>query len=52
MHLQVFKHFQLTRDMKKNLSPEESARMASRVLAACLSVPLPSQHPEFDRYST
>merc|ERR1740128_889190 len=46
----VFKHFQLTRDMKKNLSPEESARMASRVLAACLSVPLPSQHPEFDRF--
>jgi len=46
----VFKHFQLTREMKKNLSAEELAKMASRVLAACLCVPLPSQHPEFDRF--
>lgn len=46
----VFKHFQLTREMKKNISQEELARMASRVLAACLCVPLPSQHPEFDRF--
>merc|ERR1719347_1361015 len=36
--------------MKKNLSTEELAKMASRVLAACLCVPLPSQHPEFDRF--
>lgn len=41
----VFKHFQLTRDMKKNLSAEELGRMASRVLVACMSVPIPSQHP-------
>merc|ERR1719427_2330393 len=46
----VFKHFQLTREMKKNISGEELAKMASRVLAACLCVPLPSQHPEFDRF--
>ncbi len=46
----VFKHFQLTREMKKNISAEELARMASRVLAACLCAPLPSQHPEFDRF--
>merc|ERR1712128_248997 len=46
----VFKHFQLTREMKKNISMEELAKMASRVLAACLCVPLPSQHPEFDRF--
>ena len=46
----VFKHFQLTREMKKNISQEELAKMASRVLAACLCVPLPSQHPEFDRF--
>merc|ERR1719495_2200581 len=46
----VFKHFQLTREMKKNISAEELAKMASRVLAACLCVPLPSQHPEFDRF--
>ena len=46
----VFKNFQLTREMKKNISTEELAKMASRVLAACLCVPLPSQHPEFDRF--
>merc|ERR1719210_1051198 len=46
----VFKHFQLTREMKKNISGEELARMASRVVGACLCVPLPSQHPEFDRF--
>ena len=48
----VFKHFQLTREMKKNISADELARMASRVLAACLCAPLPSQHPEFDRWGT
>ena len=52
LFLQVFKHFQLTREMKKNLSADELARMASKVLAACLCVPLPSQHPEFDRWET
>ena len=46
----VFKHFQLTREMKKNISGEELGRMASRVVGACLCVPLPSQHPEFDRF--
>jgi len=46
----VFKHFQLTRDMKRNISSDELAKMASRVLAAVLCVPLPSQHPEFDRF--
>jgi len=46
----VFKHFQLTRDMKKNISAEEQGKMASRVLAACLAVPIPSHHPEFDKF--
>jgi hypothetical protein len=32
----VFMHFQLTREMKKNISTEEQAYMTSRVLAACL----------------
>ena len=45
----VFKHFQLTREMKKSITGEELAKMASRVVAAVLCVPLPSQHPEFDR---
>ena len=46
----VFKRFQLTREIKKNVSQEEVAKTASRVLAARLCVPLPSQHPEFDRF--
>ena len=46
----IFKHFQLTREMKKNTSTEELAKMASRVLVACLAVPIPSQHPEFDKF--
>ena len=39
----MFKHFQLTREMKRNISSDELAKMASRVLAAVLCVPLPSQ---------
>ena len=46
----IFKHFQLTREMKKSLSADELGRMASRVLTACLAVPIPSQHPEFDKF--
>eukprot|EP00088_Acartia_fossae_P002760 TRINITY_DN1113_c0_g1_i1.p1 TRINITY_DN1113_c0_g1~~TRINITY_DN1113_c0_g1_i1.p1 ORF type:complete len:1134 (-),score=468.42 TRINITY_DN1113_c0_g1_i1:209-3610(-) len=46
----VFKHFQLVREMKKHLSLDDMARMANKVLAACLCVPLPSHHPEFDRF--
>ena len=41
---------QLTREMKKSLSADELGRMASRVLTACLAVPIPSQHPEFDKF--
>jgi len=46
----VLKHFQLTREMKKNLSAEETGKMASRVLAACLAVPIPSQRADFDKF--
>ena len=46
----VSKHFQLTREMKRNISPDELGKMASRVLVACLAVPIPSQHPDFDKF--
>ncbi|CAG4932095.1 unnamed protein product [Colias eurytheme] len=36
--------------MKKNITQEELQKMACRVLVAVLSVPLPSLHPEFDRF--
>ncbi|XP_073969168.1 eukaryotic translation initiation factor 3 subunit a isoform X2 [Rhodnius prolixus] len=46
----LFKLFLLSKDMKKNITPEELQRMACCVLLATLSIPLPSAHPEFDRF--
>ncbi|XP_073948086.1 eukaryotic translation initiation factor 3 subunit a isoform X2 [Choristoneura fumiferana] len=46
----LLKLFQLSREMKKNITQEELQKMACRVLVAVLSVPLPSLHPEFDRF--
>ncbi|XP_026680344.1 eukaryotic translation initiation factor 3 subunit A-like [Diaphorina citri] len=46
----LFKLFTLNKEMKKNITQEELQRMASLVLLATLSVPLPSAHPEFDRF--
>lgn len=46
----LLKLFQLTRDLKKNITAEETQRMATHVLVATLAVPLPSAHPEFDRF--
>lgn len=46
----LLKLFQLTREMKKNITMDELQRMASHVLVATLSIPLPSAHPEFDRF--
>uniref|UniRef100_A0A1A9W6N0 Eukaryotic translation initiation factor 3 subunit A n=1 Tax=Glossina brevipalpis TaxID=37001 RepID=A0A1A9W6N0_9MUSC len=46
----LLKLFQLTRELKKNLTKEDMQRMASHVLIATLSIPLPSAHPEFDRF--
>lgn len=47
----LLKLFQLTRELKKNLTEEDKQRMASHVLIATLSIPLPSAHPEFDRFT-
>lgn len=46
----LFKLFQLSKEMKKNITQEELQRMACRVLIATLGIPLPSAHPEFDRF--
>lgn len=42
--------FQLSRESKKTFSGEEIQRMASHVLVATLAIPLPSAHPEYDRF--
>ncbi|XP_060527772.1 eukaryotic translation initiation factor 3 subunit A [Cylas formicarius] len=46
----LFKLLQLSKEMKKNITHEELQRMACRVLLATLAIPLPSAHPEFDRF--
>lgn len=46
----LFKLFQLNKEMKKNITQEDLQKMASRVLLATLAIPLPSAHPEFDRF--
>lgn len=46
----LLKFFQLSREMKKNITNDELTRLASHVLIATLSIPLPSAHPEFDRF--
>lgn len=46
----LMKLFQLTREMKKNITSDELQKMASHVLVATLAIPLPSAHPEFDRF--
>ena len=42
--------FQLSRDLKKTITSEEIQRLASHVLIATLAIPLPSAHPEYDRF--
>ncbi|KAL1498328.1 hypothetical protein ABEB36_009141 [Hypothenemus hampei] len=46
----LFKLLQLSKEMKKNITQEELQKMACRVLIATLAIPLPSAHPEFDRF--
>lgn len=46
----LLRNFQLFRDLKKAISDDELQRMASHVLVAALAVPLPSAHPEYDRF--
>jgi translation initiation factor 3 subunit A len=42
--------FQLSRELRKTITPDELQRMASHVLVATLAIPLPSAHPEYDRF--
>ena len=44
------KLFQLSKSLMKNITAEELQDLATRVLVATLAIPLPSAHPEFDRF--
>ncbi|KAF2355103.1 Eukaryotic translation initiation factor 3 subunit A [Trinorchestia longiramus] len=46
----LLKLFQLNREQKKNITAEEVSKRASVVLVATMAIPLPSAHPEFDRF--
>ncbi|KAA0191179.1 hypothetical protein HAZT_HAZT006772 [Hyalella azteca] len=46
----LLKLFQLNREQKKNITAEEVTKKASVVLVATMAIPLPSAHPEFDRF--
>ena len=46
----LLKLFQLNKEQKKNITPEEVSSKAAVVLVATMAIPLPSAHPEFDRF--
>ena len=45
----LLRHFLLTKEWRKNIKEEDVARMASRVVAATLSIPIPPTRPEIDK---
>ncbi|KAI1305932.1 Eukaryotic translation initiation factor 3 subunit A [Halotydeus destructor] len=45
----LFKHFTLTREMKKTIKEDELQKMASKVVASILSMPIPPTRPEIDK---
>lgn len=45
----LFKLFTLTKELRKNITPEDVQKMASRVVCATLSIPIPPTRPEIDK---
>ena len=45
----LLRHFLLTKELRKNIKEEELQRMASKVVAATLSMPIPPTRPEIDK---
>ena len=45
----LLKHFQLSKELKKNITAEDIERMASRVVFAALSIPIPPNRLEIDK---
>jgi translation initiation factor 3 subunit A len=45
----LFRLFHLTKELRKNITPEDVQRMASKVVCAVLSVPIPPTRPEIDK---
>uniref|UniRef100_T1D215 Eukaryotic translation initiation factor 3 subunit A n=1 Tax=Cupiennius salei TaxID=6928 RepID=T1D215_CUPSA len=45
----LFRLFYLSREQKKNITPDEITRMAARVVLATLAIPMPPNRTEIDR---
>jgi len=45
----LFRLFNLTRELRKNITPEDVQKMASKVVAATLSIPFPPTRCEIDK---
>lgn len=45
----LFRLFHLMKELRKNLTPEEVQKMASRLVLATLSIPIPPIRPEIDK---
>lgn len=45
----LFRLFYLSREQKKNITPDEIQRMAARVVVATLAIPMPPNRTEIDR---
>ena len=45
----LLRHFLLTKEWRKNIKEEDVARMASKVVTATLSMPIPPTRPEIDK---
>lgn len=45
----LFRLYYLTRELKKNITPEEVQRMASKLVLATLTIPVPANRPDIDK---
>lgn len=45
----LFRLFHLTRELKKTITPDEVQRMASKVVLATLTIPVPPNRPDIDK---
>ena len=45
----LFRLFHLTRELKKTITPEDVQRMASKLVIATLTIPIPPNRPDIDK---
>ena len=45
----LFRLFHLSKELRKNITPEDIQKMATKVVAATLAIPIPPNRPEIDK---